>query len=279
MARAKQLHAATPYRWVLEQNVYLANRTLEVVLVGVGGTGSEVLSNLVYLHLGLRALGHHGLRVTAIDPDTVSPSNIVRQRFSPSDVGRNKAIALCDRINIAYPEISFNAIPKAFSESREAFTFRGADILISCVDSRKARAEIDVAVRKSSFAKIWIDTGCSATRGQVILGTRNDELYGNRRNKPRHMLPLPSDVHPELVDTAIAEDDAPSCSAMESLRTQDLFINKRVALAAVDLLWELLHTGGLTHHGVYFDLRARSEAPLAIAPPLAPMRRRRKAAA
>ena len=41
-----------------------------VNLIGGGGTGSQVLTNLARLDVTLRALGHPGLFVTLYDPDT-----------------------------------------------------------------------------------------------------------------------------------------------------------------------------------------------------------------
>jgi len=56
---------------------------IDVRVVGCGGTGSSFLMGLPYLHQALKVWGHpHGLRVTAIDPDTVSATNCVRQPFS-----------------------------------------------------------------------------------------------------------------------------------------------------------------------------------------------------
>ena len=51
-----------------------------------------------------------------------------------------------------------------------------------------------------------------------------------------------------------------------SATLSDLFVNKRAALAGLDLLCELFHERRLGHHGVYFDLGARIEAPLRVAP-------------
>src|ERR1039457_5234490 len=84
-----------------------------VVLIGCGGTGSQVLSGLARLHLSLIALGHPGLDVHAYDPDTVSNSNVGRQLFAQSDVGLNKASVLVNRLNMYYG-LSWKATPSKF---------------------------------------------------------------------------------------------------------------------------------------------------------------------
>ncbi|HEY2040809.1 MAG TPA: ThiF family adenylyltransferase, partial [Edaphobacter sp.] len=60
----------------------LKRRAVQLLVVGAGGTGSAVLMGLPYLHQAMRVWGHpYGLAVTIMDPDTVSPTNCVRQPF------------------------------------------------------------------------------------------------------------------------------------------------------------------------------------------------------
>ena len=79
----------------------LSGEPLHVAVAGVGGTGSEVISGLINLHHALVAFGYGGIRVSAFDPDTVSPANIVRQRYTQADLGRAKATTLINRVNLA----------------------------------------------------------------------------------------------------------------------------------------------------------------------------------
>lgn len=207
---------------------------LDVAVIGVGGTGSEVLSGLTHLHLALKALGHAGLRVIAFDPDTVSPANLVRQRYFDSDLGRNKAETLIGRINLSCG-LNWIAVDSAMSDGTNF------DIAISCVDSRKSRKKLD---RFSSRWTYWLDCGNDVTHGQVILGQPGNNA-----------LPCATVIHPELMDTALPEDDSPSCSALDALKKQDLFVGRMVSTHALDLLWQLLRDRQLTHHARYFDLR------------------------
>ena len=38
--------------------------------------------------------------MTAFDPDEISESNIVRQRFYPAEIGQNKAVTAIQRMNV-----------------------------------------------------------------------------------------------------------------------------------------------------------------------------------
>lgn len=79
---------------------YLLNphHPVTVFIIGAGGTGSQVATNLARMSIALQALGHPGLHVTVFDPDTVTEANIGRQLFSESELGLNKAVALVTRI-------------------------------------------------------------------------------------------------------------------------------------------------------------------------------------
>ncbi|ADY27485.1 PRTRC system ThiF family protein (plasmid) [Deinococcus proteolyticus MRP] len=208
--------------------------TARIALIGAGGTGSELLSHLLRLHQALISLQQPGLDVTVYDADQVSESNLVRQRFSTPDLGQNKAITLVRRINLA-GNVSWRARPQHYTGE-----FLQADIVISCVDSRSTRAELHGAARQQRWW--WLDCGNDHTTGQVILGRAG-------------VLPLATELHPELMDTALP-DDGPSCSTMEALQRQDLFVNAHVAAHAADLLWNFIHTDkGIQHHARYFSLQ------------------------
>jgi PRTRC genetic system ThiF family protein len=238
---------------------FLTAAPLTVAVAGVGGTGTEIVSGLVNLHHALVAFGYGGIRVSAFDPDTVAPANIVRQRYMQADLGRPKATTLINRVNLACG-FDWLAFDRAFDGDTARETW---DLVISCVDTRAARKSL----RKAAFAdgfrvwKYWLDIGNDETTGQAILGTPR-----NRKKSVLHMLPCATELHPELMDTRLPQDDRPSCSAIEALAKQDLFVNKRAALAGLDLLWGLFHERSLRHHGVYFDLRSRMESPLRVPP-------------
>ena len=66
-------------------------RQVSIALIGVGGTGSLVLSGLVRLNHAIRQLGHPGIEVNVYDPDFVTEANIGRQLFTTDEIGQNKA--------------------------------------------------------------------------------------------------------------------------------------------------------------------------------------------
>lgn len=235
----------------------LLNKQVEVVVVGAGGTGSQVIAGLAQLHFALVSLGHqHGLQVSLVDDDTVSEANIGRQMFYPSDVGQAKASVLVNRVNL-----TMGLAWKAATERITSASNLRADIVIGCVDNRKARQSILKAM--SNYGGYWLDFGNKQHDGQVILG----QVKGKWGSKEESCLPHVGDLFPELVDPSLdAEDDMPSCSLAEALEKQSLFVNRSVAVWGLNMLWELFRHGKLDYHGVFVNLKSGRASSLPVDP-------------
>jgi len=258
---------------------------LRVALVGVGGTGSHVLSHLIKIHLSLKALGHPGLDVTAFDPDEVSPANLGRQLFFPAEVGMSKAEALISRAN--HFGLNWRAVPERFDEITACEQmFYLPNILISCVDNRVARQEIfhtvalDAAEQlrnqgsqraRESSLYYWLDFGNSKNSGQAIMGTFGDI---QQPEVPSHLaeelcfngkLPHLFELHPELWEPE-PEDvtNEPSCSLAEALAHQDLFINSELATRGMRLIWQLFRKVHMERHGFYLNLESDLQANIPV---------------
>lgn len=235
---------------------------IKVLVVGAGGNGSKVSIGLRHLSAALEALDgpNHRLDITIADGDTIEHHNLVRQAFYPSDIGQNKAVVLANRINLS-SGTKWDAIPRHIT-STDVINLR-PDIVIACVDNRAARRAVhEGADHPNSSVTYTLDLGNTATSGQVILGTPKHAHH--RETGPR--LPTAPELHPELVDTSMPEDDTPSCSTIESLDKQDLYINDTLATHALNLLWQLFRYRQISHHGVYVDTRTSLSTPLAIDP-------------
>lgn len=173
---------------------------------------------LPYLHQAIRVWGHtHGLDVTVVDPDIVSRTNCVRQPFSVSDIGLNKATVLVNRINLFWElEWRAEAVPFVAQMLWEYHDVK-VDLLIGCVDTRAARRCIAEALCAYGVrTTYWLDLGNNAASGQYVLGQPINAA--NRRKAAR--LRTVSELYPEIVDANAGEDELPSCSAFEALERQ-----------------------------------------------------------
>ena len=240
----------------------LLSRKVTVCMIGAGGTGSFMLTGLAQLHLAMLALGHpHGLHVIVIDNDEVSAANVARQMFYFSDIGQSKAAVLVNRLNLTFGT-QWEAQHALLTED----SYLNADIVIGCVDNRKARKAILVsaeryAKRQGKYGSVyWLDIGNRLNDGQIIFGE-----IGNSHHEGELRLPNAADLFPEIIDESLeGSDDTPSCSLAEALEKQSLFINRGVSLYALNLLSEFFRHGQVDYHGVFVNLKSARTSPLAI---------------
>lgn len=238
----------------------LLSKQIQVLLVGCGGTGSAMAVGLVYLHQALLAYGHpKGLQVTLVDGDRISRSNCVRQPFSESEIGLYKADVLTTRINLFWG-LAWKSDVRFVDE--EWNSPENADIVISCVDTRKARKLITTSYsyKKASY---WLDLGNNADKGQFVLG--QPDIVTPAKGTPR--LPNVADLFPEIIDASLdAKDKLPSCSALEALESQSPFVNQTLAYQALAMLAQFFRRGKLRYHGGFLNLITGRMSPLPVAP-------------
>lgn len=221
---------------------FSAFKPVRILLIGTGGTGSLLLTHLLRIDQGVRALGGAGLHVQAFDPDTVSQTNLIRQNFAPSDVGRNKAVVLVERCNL-YAGLRWDAQPRRLTK---ADFQHEVQLLITCVDSGQSRREVHdllAALPHHQRPHYWLDCGNEARTGQVILG---------QPRQPQGGLPSIIDLDPTAMQGQ--DDDRPSCSAIEALTRQHPFINPEVALRAAQIIGEMLYHGVVTAPAIFVNL-------------------------
>lgn len=218
----------------------------KVVVVGCGGNGSIFVSHLCRIWNAWVALGGDPFDITLIDPDDVSEANLSRQCFCEADIGRPKALVLAQRASAFFGISAINPMVGRFNMNSYELTNA---VVVGCVDNIAARKQIARATKggEPDSGAYWLDLGNSDHSGQVVLGG--------------HGLPTVLDLYPDLIK-AKDKKSAPSCSAAESLERQDLFINPLVATLAGNLLWKLMRTGRLTHHGYVINLNEGIALPI-----------------
>ncbi len=149
----------------------LLKHKVRVLVVGCGGNGSAIAAGLPYLHQALLAYGHpEGIHVTLLDPEVISATNCVRQPFSQSEIGLHKSVVLANRLNLFWG-LDWKGIPERLDPKRR---LDGVDIVIGCVDTRKARAAIAKCAEDWSEVDYWLDLGNNADSGQFVLGGSRD---------------------------------------------------------------------------------------------------------
>ena len=127
------------------------NRPVKIVMLGAGGTGGHIAPHLYRLLYALE----RPVRFIICDGDIVEEKNLVRQNFTPADLGENKAKVLAERYSSVFG-MEAEYVPE-FIESAERLlsmlraqtfstgpywnspTIKELVILIGAVDNNKSR--------------------------------------------------------------------------------------------------------------------------------------------
>lgn len=248
----------------LERYLMNPSHPITIAVVGCGGTGSYVVTQLAKMALALWELKEIQIHLVVYDNDKVEPHNVGRQLFSKSDVGEFKANVIVSRVN------------RFFGLRWESVTERlevcpTANIIISCTDNVASRRMIHRSLKNKNkkvggddiqeFAHrfYWMDFGNSKDYGQYILATFGKIVQPDIENvvpKLRSVI----DFYPKMKDVP----EEPSCSMAESLQQQDLFINLTLAVNGIGLLWRLLKNHQIDYHGQFINLETGITRPIKI---------------
>lgn len=223
-----------------------------IVVVGTGGTGAHLIDGLIAVNETLIKLGYKGIRVIAYDGDRVSLSNIGRQPFTPMDYDKVKSVTLIEKINDCYG-YSWVGMGNMFTinsiaDLNEMKLLDSHGILISCVDNVKVRrviqtlynADVSTYSRALSHLSLWMDIGNERNFGQIIFGSKPQKI------------PTVFDVFENMEEHET--NDAPSCSVIEALSKQSVFINKFMATFAANMIKDLITNMYLPYSQLYFNL-------------------------
>jgi PRTRC genetic system ThiF family protein len=249
---------------------------ITVNVIGAGGTGSHLVEALARIHFILTATAKAGLHVQLFDHDVIESPNLGRAAFNENYLGMNKAVAVINHINRKYGTnwkgIPVNYVPKNMKSIPKD---RLANLTFSCVDSVQARLDIAEVLRLIGGSRdidrhrdrplYLMDMGNDRKTGQVMLSTLTQivqpesELF-----EPVEALPLLTDEFAELLSGADRQDYSPSCSILDALNKQSLFINSTLANLAGALLDEMLSDGVITVRGFFVNLETFTVNPMKI---------------
>jgi PRTRC genetic system ThiF family protein len=229
--------------------------TVNLVLVGCGGTGSWLAPAVARVGRLLRDSRGLDVRINFVDPDLVEEKNVYRQNFSNAEIGESKAFALAFRYGLSWG-MPIVANPRRLAEGKRWLPggYEQTTVFLGCVDRASARQEIRDSMVGGDW---WIDCGNEADNGQVLIGCKG-EMPKEPFKLPGYCswLPLPSLQHPELLQGSEQShsDLGLSCAELALRDSQGMAINQRMAAEAADYLVRLLITRDLQKMATYIDL-------------------------
>lgn len=122
-------------------------RAAKVCVVGAGGIGNPVVTQLV-------AMGVGKLRI--VDRDVIEITNLHRQHlYTEEDIGRVKVEAAADRLRKMNPGVQIEPVPTSVTKYTAENIVKGFDLIIDALDSVDARYALNDACIKLNIPLIY----------------------------------------------------------------------------------------------------------------------------
>jgi molybdopterin-synthase adenylyltransferase len=132
-------------------------RSAKVCVVGAGGIGNPVITQLV-------AMGVGKLRI--VDRDVIEVTNLHRQHlYTDDDIGRVKVEAAAERLRKLNPGIEIEPVPTSVTKFTAEGIVKGFDIVIDALDSIDARYALNDACIKHNIPLVY--AGAIGVTGSV----------------------------------------------------------------------------------------------------------------
>ena len=239
-------------------------RPVKIVMLGVGGTGGHAAPHLYRLLYAL----DRPVRLVLCDGDTVEEKNLVRQNFTPADLGENKAKVLAERYASVFgmeteymPSfVESEAQLKRLLKPRQwrinqyypARYIYEMVILLGCVDNNKSR-QLCHKVFQQSKELIYIDSGNGEYTGQVVCGVRRSG---------KTIYPPIGDLYPDVLEDTDKFPTELSCAEASVSAPQSMTANITAATAVVNLVYNILTLGDNTVLQTTFSTKTVNMRPM-----------------
>ena len=215
-----------------------------IVLVGLGGIGSQLLPSLVRY---LASRPEPRPMLVLVDGDAYEPGNRTRQLFPDAAVGTNKAEALADAYRGA--GLAIQAVPDYLTDENVAAVIRDGDLVLLAVDNH--------------WSRFVVDRHLAGLREVTLVSGGNDETDGNvqlvRRRSGDFVDGSLAEIHAEIGRATEAEFAARNgCDRQVDERPQLVVTNLMVASAMLNCLWAVLERGSVPYSEVYLDVSANA---------------------
>lgn len=231
-------------------------RVEKVVIVGMGGTGSQVARSVARMLYDARRNHIKIPPLWLIDPDIVEEKNVGRQLFTAADIGQPKAHVLMRRFNLA---LGLDCV--GIHAPVDAKTHLKNALIIGCVDNHLARRELAKADRE-----VWIDSGNHKEGGQVIIGNVGDAKQVSFKDNATTIQHLPNAglLFPQLLEPEIEAPIDESCADLLARQAQALLVNDWMAVVTAQYVYKLFYRQPITSFMTYVDTVGMSVKPIEI---------------
>lgn len=250
-------------------------------VIGCGGIGARLFPSLVKLLsrpgvVSRELYGNNGATpwvVFAVDPDRVEARNIIRQPFTPEDVGRYKAEVMAERYTT--PDVTVIPVTQRIEDAWDdihnstvrQFNAR-INVYFGALDSPTPRAflkskfrrnhgGVDILPSNGNSHHIYIDAGNDGNRGQVVVASALlDSIVTRGAAASRYTLVDGFPLFPEVFTAPSAREVATSEALMGcalQIDTQTPLANNMAAALSLNYLGLVLNQQPVGSVGVTFS--------------------------
>lgn len=233
----------------LNQLLHIVQDGINIVQVGIGGTGGTVAMNILKLIGGMEKDLQSRIRYIGIDGDEFEEKNLGRQLCIRPDMGKNKAKIVVGRYSNAFGvgDSCASFLDEYITGPDDIIRYMHpgfTNIIIDNLDKNKPRVWLHDAVKqfvaKYKIAYVYeISTGNGEWAGQVTMGCCHKVNSTILRHTPGTTImdapyyfsvPSPFVVHPNLLDVTVDEkEEAMSCADRAVNNVQTLVANNTAA--------------------------------------------------
>jgi molybdopterin/thiamine biosynthesis adenylyltransferase len=239
----------------------MLNFVQRVAVIGLGGIGAWFVPPFArFLHER-----RFGGELLLADGDTFSGLNAGRQDMDATDIGKNKAVAVAERLGHVLPGLHLRTFTEYVTAHNVAQVVKERSLAIVAVDNHPARATVA--------------RHAATLRDVCVLSAGNEKYDGNvhvsLRRAGQDLCPPLLDRHPEIAASRHNDRALLGCEELIALGEGQLLVTNFLAAAAIlatfYVLWDRdavrrrrAPRGFDLPQEVFFDVRATAMAAIPV---------------
>lgn len=227
----------------------LSNNEFIILVIGAGGTGGNVVTNLCRLVEPLKDIK---VKIIVADGDLIEKKNRKRQPYAHHEEGLNKANVLVQKCSNAF-DVDISAYPYYIEDisTLEELIHRkfNTPIIIGCVDNNKTRQLLHEYFEKADNL-FYIDSGNEEWDGQVVCGIKID---GKTFAEPV------GSIYPDILsDNSSIFKSEESCEEIRVEKPQQFVTNLQAAVIVLSFISDIVITQDLCSHHTTFNIKNKN---------------------
>lgn len=218
----------------------------QIVLIGAGGTGSNLLSPLCRLLNNLQ-----DINLIIVDGDFYEEKNQKNQNVQEFQLGKSKSETMCKMIQKTYNNLNVSYINEYLDESNinnlKNIISKKNTILIGAVDNNLARKLLDNIFYDTNIKNIvYIDSGNGTIErtGQIIIGYKKDNSI---------ILNPVSMYFPRILEEEKKNEEERSCSVIQNEQPQNIATNVVASTLIFNIINNILSFKYISHNKCFFN--------------------------